>query len=129
MLIGKLAGLFAALAILISCLGLFGLAAYIAQQRTKEIGIRKVLGASVSQVWLLLSRDFIVLVLIGCVIASPVAFYFLRDWLQKYNYRISIGAGVFILAAAIALLITIATISFQAIKAAIANPVKSLRTE
>jgi uncharacterized membrane protein len=129
MLIGKLAGLFAALAIFISCLGLFGLAAYIAQQRTKEIGIRKVLGASVSQVWLLLSGDFIVLVLTGCVIASPIAFYFLHDWLQKYNYRINIGVGVFILAAGMALLITIATISFQAIKAAVANPVKSLRNE
>ena len=92
MLIGKLAGLFAGLAIFISCLGLFGLAAYIAEQRTKEIGIRKVLGASVSQVWLLLSKDFIVLVLISCVIASPVAFYFLQNWLLKYDYRISIGA-------------------------------------
>src|SRR5205814_2091149 len=80
-LIGKLAGVFAGLAIFISCLGLFGLAAYIAEQRTKEIGIRKVLGASVSQVWLLLSKDFIVLVLISCVIASPVASYFLTHWL------------------------------------------------
>ena len=128
-LIGKLAGIFAGLAIFISCLGLFGLAAYIAEQRTKEIGIRKVLGASVSQVWLLLSKDFIVLVLISCVIASPVALYFLQNWLQKYSYRINIGAGVFILAAAVALVITLVTISFQAIKAAIANPVKSLRTE
>jgi ABC-type antimicrobial peptide transport system permease subunit len=128
-LIGKLAGLFAGLAIFISCLGLFGLAAYIAEQRTKEIGIRKVLGASVSQVWLLLSKDFIVLVLISCVIASPVAFYFLKNWLQKYDYRISIGVSVFIVSALMAILITIITISFQAIKAAIANPVKSLRTE
>jgi ABC-type antimicrobial peptide transport system permease subunit len=128
-LIGKLAGLFAGLAIFISCLGLFGLAAYIAEQRTKEIGIRKVLGASVSQVWLLLSKDFIVLVLISCVIASPVAFYFLQNWLQKYNYRVNIGVSVFIVSAVIAILITIVTISFQAIRAAIANPVKSLRTE
>jgi putative ABC transport system permease protein len=128
-LIGKLAGLFAGLAIFISCLGLFGLAAYIAEQRTKEIGIRKVLGASVSQVWLLLSKEFIVLVLISCVIASPIAFYFLRDWLQKYPYRISIGASVFLWAALTALAITLVTISFQAIKAALANPVNSLHSE
>jgi len=128
-LIGKLAGLFAALAIFISCLGLFGLAAYMAEQRNKEIGIRKVLGASVSQVWLLLSKDFILLVSISCVIASPVAFYFLHEWLQKYDYRIGIGPGVFIISAIMAIVITIITISFQAIKAAIANPVKSLRTE
>jgi len=129
MLIGKLAGIFATLAIFISCLGLFGLASYIAEQRTKEIGIRKVLGASVSQVWVLLSKDFIVLVLISCAIAVPVALYFLQGWLQKYDYRISIGPGVFIVSAMMALLITIVTISFQAVKAAVANPVKSLRTE
>jgi ABC-type antimicrobial peptide transport system permease subunit len=128
-LIGKLSGLFAGLAIFISCLGLFGLAAYIAEQRTKEIGMRKVLGASVQQVWLLLSKDFIVLVVISCFIASPISFYFLQNWLMKYDYRISIGAGVFITGAVIALLITIITVSFQAIKAAVANPVKSLRTE
>lgn len=127
-LIGKLAGLFAALAIFISCLGLFGLAAYVAEQRTKEIGIRKVLGASVQQVWLLLSKDFIVLVLISCLIAAPISFYFLHNWLMNYDYRISIGAGVFVFGGLTALLITIITISFQAIKAAIANPVKSLRT-
>lgn len=128
-LIGKLAGLFAALAIFISCLGLFGLAAYIAEQRTKEIGIRKVLGASVSQVWLLLSKDFILLVVISCVIASPVALYFLQNWLNKYEYRIIIGPGVFLVAAIVAIFITIATISAQAIKAAISNPVKNLRTD
>jgi len=128
-LIGKLAGLFAGLAIFISCLGLFGLAAYVAEQRTKEIGIRKVLGASVSQVWMLLSKDFIVLVFLSCVIASPIAYYFLHGWLMNYNYRINIGAGVFILSALVAIAITIITISFQAIKAALANPVKSLRTE
>ncbi|HMH24868.1 MAG TPA: ABC transporter permease [Puia sp.] len=128
-LIGKLAGLFAGLAIFISCLGLFGLAAYTAEQRTKEIGIRKVLGASVSQVWMLLSKDFIVLVLISCVVASPVAFYFLQDWLLKYQYRISIGPWVFVAAAGAAVVITIFTISFQAIRAAVANPVKSLRSE
>jgi ABC-type antimicrobial peptide transport system permease subunit len=128
-LVGKLAGVFAGLAIFISCLGLFGLAAYVAEQRTKEIGVRKVLGASVAQVWLLLSKDFIVLVLISCVIASPIALYFLSNWLQKYNYRITIGPGVFILSAIVAIMITLVTISFQAIKAALTNPVKSLRSE
>ena len=128
-LIGKLAGLFATLAIFISCLGLFGLAAYIAEQRTKEIGIRKVLGASVQQVWFLLSKDFIVLVLISCIIAMSISFYFLQRWLTNYDYRISMGAGVFILSALLAIAITIITISFQAIKAAVANPVESLRTE
>ena len=129
MLIGKLAGVFAGLAIFISCLGLFGLAAYIAEQRTKEIGIRKVLGASIPQVWMLLSKDFIGLVLISCVIASPIAFYFLQNWLLKYDYRISIGVGVFVLSALMAIIITIITISFQAIKAAMMNPTKSLRSE
>ena len=129
LLIGKLAAIFSVLAMFISCLGLFGLAAYMAEQRSKEIGIRKVLGASVAQVWLLLSKDFILFVLISCVIASPVALYFLSNWLQKYNYRIHIGAGVFIGAAIMAIVITLITISFQAIKAAVANPVKSLRTE
>jgi len=128
-LVGKLAGVFAGLAIFISCLGLFGLAAYVAEQRTKEIGIRKVLGASIAQVWLMLSRDFIVLVVISCVIASPVAFYYLHNWLQKYTYRVSIGVGVFIASGIAAIVITLVTISFQAIKAALANPVKSLRSE
>jgi ABC-type antimicrobial peptide transport system permease subunit len=128
-LIGKLSGLFAALAIFISCLGLFGLAAYIVEQRAKEIGIRKVLGASISQVWLLLSKDFIVLVLISCVIASPIAFYYMHDWLQQYDYRIMITPFVFVIAAITAVVITIATISFQSIKAAIANPVEALRSE
>ncbi|MEO8763753.1 MAG: ABC transporter permease [Ginsengibacter sp.] len=129
LLVGKLAGIFAGLAIFISCLGLFGLAAYVAERRTKEIGIRKVLGATLSQVWLLLSKEFIVLVLISCLIATPVSLYFLQDWLQKYSYRIDIGAGVFIVASAMALVITLLTVSFQAIKAGIANPVKSLRNE
>jgi ABC-type antimicrobial peptide transport system permease subunit len=128
-LIGKLAGIFAVLAIFISCLGLFGLAAYVAQRRTKVIGIRKVLGASVAQVWLLLSREFIVLVLVSCLIASPIAYYFLHNWLQTYYYRIGIGPGVFIASAAAAITITAITISFQAIRAAVMNPVKSLRTE
>ncbi|HYJ62926.1 MAG TPA: FtsX-like permease family protein [Parafilimonas sp.] len=129
MLIGKLAELFAGLAIFISCLGLFGLAAYMAEQRTKEIGIRKVLGASVPQVWTLLSKEFVVLIVISCVIASPVAYYYLHNWLQQYDYRITINPFVFIIAGIAAIVITIITISFQSIKAAIANPVKSLRTE
>jgi ABC-type antimicrobial peptide transport system permease subunit len=100
-----------------------------AEQRKKEIGIRKVLGASVSEVWLLLSKEFIVLVFISCVVASPIAFYYLQNWLQQYDYRISISPMVFVLAGIVAIVVTIITISFQAIKAAIANPVTSLRTE
>ncbi|HTE00687.1 MAG TPA: ABC transporter permease [Mucilaginibacter sp.] len=128
-LIGKLAGIFAVLAIFISCLGLFGLAAFVAEQRTKEIGIRKVLGATVGQVWVLLSKDFVVLVVISCVVASPIAYYFLQNWLLKYDYHIKIGSGVFIVSAVAAILITLVTISFQAIKAALMNPVKSLKSE
>jgi putative ABC transport system permease protein len=128
-LVGKLAALFAGLAIFISCLGLFGLAAYTAEQRTREIGIRKVLGASVSRLWLLLSRDFLVLVLVSCLVASPVAYYMLHQWLHKYSYRITIGPGVFLIAAAMALLITVVTVSFQAIRAALVNPTRSLRSE
>jgi len=128
-LVGKLAGIFAGLAIIISCVGLFGLTAFIAEQRSKEIGIRKILGASVSQLWLLLSKEFIVLVLVSCVIASPVAYYFLQNWLQKYDYRIGISPLIFLMAALMALIITIGTISYQAIRAAIANPTKVLRTE
>jgi putative ABC transport system permease protein len=128
-LVGKLAGIFALLAIFISCMGLFGLAAYTAEQRTREIGIRKVLGASVGQIWFLLSRDFIMLVLLSCLIASPLAFYFLQKWLLKYQYRISIGARIFVIATVMAIAITIVTISFQAIKAALATPWKSLRSD
>jgi len=128
-LVGTLASIFAGLAIFISCLGLFGLSAYVAEQRKKEIGIRKVLGASVPQVWKLLSADFISLVGISCIIAAPIAFYFLHGWLQKYDYRISIGPWAFLIAAALTLIITVITISWQAISSALANPVKSLRTE
>jgi putative ABC transport system permease protein len=129
LLIGKLAGIFATLAILISSLGLFGLAAYVAEQRTKEIGIRKVLGASISQIWLMLSKDFIGLVVISCVIAIPIALYFLQNWLDGYSYRIHINAGVFLLASAAAIITTMITISYQSIKAALANPVNSLKRE
>jgi ABC-type antimicrobial peptide transport system permease subunit len=128
-LMGKLSGILAVMAIVISCLGLFGLAAYIAEQRTKEIGVRKVLGASVTQVWLLLSKDFVWLVAISCCIATPVALYFLQGWLEKYDYRITIGPWVFIIAALLALVITLITVSFQSIKAALADPVKSLKME
>lgn len=127
--VGKLASYFAVLAVLISCLGLFGMASFVAEQRTKEIGIRKVLGASILNLWRLLSTEFFVLVIISCIIAAPVAWYYLHGWLAGYDYRIKIGWGVFVLAAVIALIITLLTVSFQAIKAAVANPVKSLRTE
>lgn len=129
LLIGKLSGIFTVLAIFISCLGLFGLATYVAQQRTKEIGIRKVLGASVTQVWMMLSREFIILVMLSCLIAAPIAFYFMHGWLQTYDYRIGIGPGVFIVSAAAAIIVTIITISVQAIRAALMNPVNSLRSE
>ncbi|MDO6431750.1 ABC transporter permease [Flavitalea sp. BT771] len=128
-LINKLAGLFSILAIFICCLGLFGLAAYTAEQRTKEIGIRKVLGASIGQVWILLSKDFLLLVAISCMMAAPIAFYYLHHWLQQYEYRITIQPLVFVVAGASAITLTLLTVSFQAIKAALANPVKSLRTE
>ncbi len=128
-LTGKMAAIFAVLAVFISCLGLFGLAAYMAEQRRKEVGIRKVLGASVRQIVAMLGKEFVVLVLISCVIASPVAYYFLYSWLQGYYYRVSIGPGVFVLAAAMAIVVTAATIGFQSVRAALMNPVKSLRTE
>jgi ABC-type antimicrobial peptide transport system permease subunit len=115
--------------IFISCMGLFGLAMFTAERRTKEIGIRKVLGASVINITTMLSKDFIMQVLIAILIASPVAWYFMNRWLQDFAYRINIGWWVFVLAGIIALLIALATVSFQAIKAGIANPVKSLRTE
>jgi len=128
-LIGRLAGIFAALAIFISCLGLFGLAAYTAEQRTREIGIRKVLGASVSQVLLLLSGDFVLLVGISCLIAAPVAYYFLHQWLAQYYYRITISPLVFVAAAFVALFITAITVGFQSVRTALKNPVSSLRSE
>ena len=127
--IGKLAGFFAILAIFISCIGLFGLASYVAEQRTKEVGVRKVLGASVFNLWKLLSKDFVVLVIISCFIAIPAAAYFIHGWLQKYEYRTEMSWWIFAGAVACALLITILTVSFQSIKAALTNPVKSLRTE
>jgi ABC-type antimicrobial peptide transport system permease subunit len=127
--VGKLATFFAILAIFISCLGLFGLASFVAEQRTKEIGIRKVLGASVPNLWGLLSKDFVLLVLISCLISSPIAYYFMDNWVQKYEYRTDISWWVFAASAAGALVVTLLTVSFQAIKAALMNPVKSLKSE
>jgi len=127
--IGKLSGFFAVLAILISCLGLFGLASFVAEQRTKEIGVRKILGASVLNLWGMLSKDFVMLVIASFVIATPIAFYFMYNWLQKYQYRTDLSWWIFAGAGAGALVITLLTVSFQAIKAAIANPVRSLRSE
>ena len=127
--IGNLASFFAIFAIFISCLGLFGLASFTAEQRTKEIGVRKVLGASITNLWSLLSKEFVLLVLLSCFIAFPIAYYFLHEWLQKYQYRAEISWWIFAVAAIGAFLITLITVSFQAIKAAMANPVKSLRTE
>ncbi len=127
--IGRLAGFFAILAIFISCLGLFGMASFMAEQRTKEIGVRKVLGASVLNVWSLLSKDFILLVIFSLVISVPVAYYLMHGWLQNYTYHTDLTWWIFVAAAVGAMLITLLTVSFQAIKAAITNPVKSLRTE
>jgi len=129
MLISRAAGIFAVLTIIVSCLGLFGLATYTAERRVKEIGIRKVLGASVSGIAGLLSKDFLQLVFISCVIAFPVSWWLMHNWLQNYEYRITISWWIFILAGVIAMLIALLTVGFQAIKAALANPVKSLRNE
>jgi len=127
--VGKLASSFAGLAIFISCLGLFGMASFMAEQRVKEIGVRKVLGASVFNLWRLLSKDFVALVVISLFIASPLAYYFMHKWLENYTYRASMGWWIFGITAAGALLITVLTVSYQSLKAAMANPVKSLRSE
>ena len=128
-LISKLSSVFASLAIFISCLGLFGLAAYTAERRTKEIGVRKVLGASITGITTLLSKDFIKLVALSCLIAFPVAWWTMHSWLQNYKYRVEISWWIFLAAGISAVLIALITISFQSVKAAIANPVKSLRNE
>jgi ABC-type antimicrobial peptide transport system permease subunit len=124
-----MAGLFAALAIFISCLGLFGLSAYVAESRVKEIGVRKVLGASVLSITKLLSTDFVKLVIISLFIATPVAWYAMNKWLQEYTYRIDIGWTIFLMAGLLAIAIALATVSFQSVKAAIKNPVSGLRAE
>ena len=123
---GTLFNLFGIAAILISCLGLFGLATYTAQVKTKEIGIRKVLGASVASIIQLLSKEFIVLVVAAFVIATPVAWYFMSKWLRDFAYRININWWIFLVTGVLAIIIALLTVGFQAIKAAVANPVKSL---
>jgi putative ABC transport system permease protein len=123
------AKVFSMLAIFVACLGLFGLAASIAEQRTKEIGIRKVLGASVSGIARLLTSDFLKLVIISIVIASPIAWYMMNMWLTGFSYRINVNAWAFIVAGIMAIAFALLTISSHAIRAAMANPVKSLRSE
>jgi ABC-type antimicrobial peptide transport system permease subunit len=125
----KLSALFAALTIFISCLGLFALAAYTAETRIREIGVRKVLGATVTSIATLLTRDFILLVLIAFLIAAPVAWFVMNNWLLNYGYRVSIGWDTFALSGLLAVAIAAITVSYQSVKAALANPVKSLRTE
>jgi putative ABC transport system permease protein len=127
--IGSIAAVFASLAIFISCLGLFGLASFVAEQRIKEIGVRKVLGATVFNLWRLMSKDFVGLVLVASLIAMPVAYYFMRGWLQHYTYRTDLSWWVFAGTIAGAIVITLATVSYQSIRAATANPVKSLKSE
>jgi putative ABC transport system permease protein len=127
--LARLFNVFAVVTILISCLGLLGLATYTAQVRTKEIGIRKVLGASIISITRLLAREFIVLVLLAFVIATPVAWFFMNKWLRDFVYRIHINGWIFLMTGLIAVAIALLTVGFQAIKAAVANPVKSLRTE
>ena len=117
------------MAIFIACLGLFGLISFSVQQRTKEIGIRKVLGASVPQVVVLLSREFMILFGIAILVAWPVAWYFMDKWLQDFAYRIELGPGLFVLGAVLALIIALLTVSFQAVKAATTNPIEALRYE
>jgi putative ABC transport system permease protein len=124
-----LSACFALFAIFISCLGIFGLASFTAEQRIKEIGLRKVMGASVINLWGLLSKEFLLLTLLSFAIAMPAAWWFMHHWLQRYEYRIDISVWIFVITAFLTLLITLGTVSFQAIKAALANPINSLRTE
>jgi ABC-type antimicrobial peptide transport system permease subunit len=128
-LTGKLAGLFAGLAILVSCLGLLGLAAYTAANRTKEIAVRRVMGASTTHLWLLLTKQFVLLVLLGGAVAIPMAWLGLNSWLEKYDYRIGLSPIVFIGAIVLSLFLTLLTVSYQALKAASINPVDSLKSE
>lgn len=127
--VSKLTSIFAALAIFISCLGIFGLSSFIAEQRTKEIGVRKILGAELSQLWALLSKDFIVLVIISCLLAVPFAYWLLQAWLEKYTYRVAIPWWIFVAASIGTLAITLLTISWQVIKVARVNPANTLKTE
>ena len=127
--VGRLAAVFSGLAIFISCLGLFALASFVAEQRTKEIGIRKVMGASIGSLWRMLSRDFLMLVIVACLIAIPAGYFLMDLWLEKFNYRTEISWWVFFSTCLAAVAITLLTVSYQSIKAAMMNPVNSLRTE
>jgi ABC-type antimicrobial peptide transport system permease subunit len=127
--ISRIVTVFAVLAIFISCLGLFGLASFVAEQRTKEIGIRKVLGAPVFGIWKMLTREFLVLVLAASVIAMPLAWYVMHGWLQQYAYRAGLSWWIFVLSALGAMVITLLTVGYQAVRAAMANPVKTLRAQ
>jgi putative ABC transport system permease protein len=127
--VGTLSAIFAGLAVFISCLGLFGLASFVAEQRTKEIGIRKVLGASIASLWRMLSKDFVLLVVISCMIAVPLGYYALKAWLENYEYKTDIHWWYFAVPVVMALIITMLTVSFQAVRAALMNPVNSLRSE
>ena len=127
--VGKIFQYFTVLAIFISCLGLFGLASFMAQRRTKEIGIRKILGASCTRICLLLSREFLKWVILANFIAWPIAYIFMQQWLQNFAFRINIGLWIFVFSAGLSLFITILTISYQSIKSAFSNPVESLRYE
>ena len=127
--IGTLANAFATLTILIACLGLFGLASFTAEQRTKEIGIRKVLGASVSSVVLLLSRDFIILVVGAFVVAAPISYFLMNDWLNEFTFHIDLGLGILAMAGIASVVIAWLTVSFQSVKAALTNPVEALKYE
>jgi putative ABC transport system permease protein len=120
---------FAILAVIIACLGLFGLATYMAEQRTKEIGVRKVLGATVNNIVMMLSRDFLMLIVIASLIAFPVAWWAMYKWLQDFEYRIEVGWWIFVFSGFVAVLVALFTVSFQAVRAAVSNPIKSLRTE
>jgi putative ABC transport system permease protein len=127
--VGKIALIFAALAIVIGCMGIFGLSAFIAEQRTKEIGIRKVLGASAQGIVQLLSREFMKLLTISFIIATPLAWWMMHKWLQDFAYRIEIGWWIFLVAGIATFIIALATVSLQSIKAAMADPVECLRAE
>jgi putative ABC transport system permease protein len=127
--LGKMMNLFSSIAIILACLGLFGLSSYTAQQRFKEIGIRKVLGASVGSIVIALSKDFVKLSLIAILIAVPIAWFAMTKWLQDFTYRMDMTWSIYFFAGAITILLAVATVSFHAIRAALMNPVKSLRTE
>jgi putative ABC transport system permease protein len=127
--IGNLAGIFSGVAIAISCLGLLGLASFVSEQRTKEIGIRKVLGASVLHVWQMLSKEFLWVVFGACLVGSPLAYYLLSAWLQKFTYHTEIHGWTFVFTTLAMVLVTLLTVSYQSVKAALMNPVKSLKSE